>query len=211
MLSGQTAITNPFTGVKYPVNPATGAAFVDPSNFDPASLAVLKHVAVQNSSSTAPVTLNFIRPLAQDFIDYVGRVDQNIGSSDHVAVRYFLSKFANQGVLDLTNLPTYSDGSNITYQNALISDAHTFTSSLLNNFIISYQREYSTRGPKAGGINMNDLGVNIWQPAFKSIQSIGVASYFSVGDNPHADFLRSKLTPSTRSPSPFEQPVRAAS
>jgi DNA-binding response OmpR family regulator len=26
-----------------------------------------------------------------------------------------------------------------------------------------------------------------------------------------ADFLRSKLTPSTRSPSPFEQPVRAAS
>ena len=194
VLSGQTSVTNPFTGTKYAVNPSTGAAFVDPSNFDPASLALLKHVAVQSSSSTAPVTLNFIRPVAQNFLDYVARVDQNVGSSDKLAVRYFYSKFSNQAVLDLANLPTYADGSDITYQNALISDAHTLTSSLLNNFIISYQREYSTRGPKAGGINMNDLGLNIWQPAFKSIQSIGIAGYFSVGDNPHSDFLRSNVT-----------------
>ena len=192
--SGQTVVTNPFTGTKYPVNPATGAAFVDPSNFDPASLVLLKHVAVQNTSSTAPVTLGFIRPLAQDFLDYVAKVDQNIGSKDRVSARYFWSKFSNQGVLDLTNLPTYSDGSDITYQNALVSESHTFTNALLNNFIISYQREYSTRGPKAGGINMNDLGVNIWQPAFKSIQSISIATYFSVGDNPHSDFLRSNVT-----------------
>jgi hypothetical protein len=194
VLSGQTAVTNPFTGVKYPVNPVTGTAFVDPSNFDPASLALLKHVAVQNTSSTAAQTLNFIRPSSQDFMDYVAKVDQNFGNKDRLTFRYYLSKFANQGVLDLSNLPTYADGSNITYQNALISETHTFSSSLLNNFILSYQREYSTRGPNAGGINMNDLGVNIWQPAFKSIQSIGISGYFSVGDNPHADFLRSNVT-----------------
>ena len=194
VLSGQAGVTNPFNNTFYPVNPATGAAFVNPSNFDPASLALLSHVAVANTTSTAPVTLNFIRPVAQDFLEYVARYDHNLGKKDRFTARYFLDKFSNAGVLNLSNLPTYSDGSNIDYQNALISETHTFTDNLLNNFILSYQRAYATRGPLSGGINMNDLGVNIWQPAFKSIQSISVASYFSVGDNPHADFLRSNMT-----------------
>jgi hypothetical protein len=192
--SGQTSVTNPFTGVTYPVNPATGTAFVDPSNFDKASLALLTHVAVANSGGTAPVTLNFIRPVHQDFLEYIGRFDQTITANDRLTGRYYFNKFANTGVLNLANLPTYSDGSDINYQNALINETHTFSPALLNNFILSYQREFATRGPLSGGINMNDLGLNIWQPAFKSIQSISVAGYFSIGDNPHADFLRSNFT-----------------
>jgi hypothetical protein len=192
--SGQAGITNPFTGTVYPVNPATGTAFVDPAVFDKAAVNLLKHVAVANSSGTAPVTLNFIRPLSQDFTEYVGRFDQNLGINDRFSLRYYNHKFSNAGVLDLSNLPTYADGSDITYQNALVSETHTFTTALLNNFILSYQREFATRGPLSGGINMNDLGVNVWQPDFKSIQSISIASYFSIGDNPHADFLRSNFT-----------------
>ncbi len=155
---------------------------------------MLSHVAVANTSGTAPVTLNFIRPVSQDYTEYVARFDQNLGVNDRFAGRYYYNKFSNAGVLNLSNLPTYSDGSDINYQNALIAETHTFTNSLINNFILSYQREYATRGPLAGGINMNDLGASLWQPDFKSIQSISVANYFSVGDNPHADFLRSNVT-----------------
>jgi hypothetical protein len=194
VLNGQTQITNPFTGATYPVNPSTGTAFIDPSNFDPASLALLKHVTVSSTSSATPVAVNFVKPVAQGFDDYVARADQNIGSVDHLVIRYFNSQFSNAGVLDLSNLPTYTDGSNIGYQNALVSDAHTFTNSLLNNFIVSYQRELSTRGPLSGGINVNDLGVPIWQPAFKAIQQISITSFFSVGDNPQATFQRSNMT-----------------
>src|SRR5215472_2594494 len=46
--AGQTGITNPFTGAFYPVVAGTNYAFVDPSNFDKASLNLLKHVAVAN-------------------------------------------------------------------------------------------------------------------------------------------------------------------
>lgn len=194
VLSGSAGITNPFTGAFYPVASGSNVAFVDPSNFDKASLALLSHIAVQNTNSTAPATLNFIRPVSQDYMEYVARFDQNIGRKDHLVARYYKNTFANTGVLNLSNLTTYSDGSNIDYQNALVSEAHTFTDRLLNNFILSYQREYATRGPLGGGINLNDLGVNVWQPSFKSIQSISIASYFSVGDNPHADFLRSNVT-----------------
>lgn len=43
----------------------------------------------------------------------------------------------------------------------------------------------------AGGINVNDLGVTDWQPAFKQINQIQVAGgYFTIGDNPQALFVR---------------------
>ncbi len=192
-LAGVKGITNPFTGAFYPADP-NGIASVDPSTFDPSSMALLKHLPVVDSTNTAPVTLNFLRPLAQDFLEYVARYDQNVSTKDRFAVRYYYNEFANAGVLNLQNLTTYADGSNIDYQNALISETHTFSDSLLNNFIISYQREFSTRGPLDGGINANDIGIPIWQPSFKSIQSIGVANYFTMGDNPFATFLRSNIT-----------------
>lgn len=193
ILAGAKGITNPFTGAFYPADP-NGIASVDPSTFDPSSMALLKHLPVVDSTNTAPVTLNFLRPLAQDFLEYVARYDQNVSTKDRFAVRYYYNEFANAGVLNLQNLTTYADGSNIDYQNALISETHTFSDSLLNNFIISYQREFSTRGPLDGGINANDIGIPIWQPSFKSIQSIGVANYFTMGDNPFATFLRSNIT-----------------
>ena len=36
--------------------------------------------------------------------------------------------------------------------------------------------------------------MNIWQPAFKQIQSISVSGAFSIGQNPHATFNRSNFT-----------------
>jgi hypothetical protein len=47
----------------------------------------------------------------------------------------------------------------------------------------------------AGGINVNDLGVTDWQPAFKQINQIQVAGgYFTIGDNPQALFVRNNYT-----------------
>jgi hypothetical protein len=41
---------------------------------------------------------------------------------------------------------------------------------------------------------MNDLGVNIWQPAFKQINSIAVTNAFTIGDNPQGFFRRANYT-----------------
>ena len=163
---------------------------IDPSTFNASSLALLKYLPTADATGT----VLYKKPVATDFNEYTAKVDWNIGKRDRASVRYFLDKFAQKPVLDLTNLLTYADGSTIQYHNALISETHTFSDRLLNNFIISYQLDDSTRGPSTGSINMADLGVNIYQPAFKALQSISIANGFSVGDNPEATFNRANYT-----------------
>ncbi len=167
--------------------------FINPNRFNPASLALLKYLPAADSSGT----VLFKKPQAQHFEEYTARVDYTMGAKDRATVRYFLDRFHNNPVLNLQNLLTYADGSDIQYHNALISETHSFTTSLMNNFIISYQLADSKRGPADGSINVNDLGVNIWQPGNKSIQSIttgGSPNGFAVGDNPQGTFNRANYT-----------------
>jgi hypothetical protein len=165
--------------------------FINPSRYNPVALALLQHLPVADSSGL----ILFKKPTAQDFGEYTGRVDWTIGSKDRAIVRYFLDRFKNAAVLNPTNLLTYTDGSTIQYHNALISESHTFTDSLLNNFIISYQLDDSVRGPStaAGALNIDNLGATIWQPAFYAFQSISNGN-FSIGDNPPGTFGRANYT-----------------
>jgi len=168
--------------------------FISPSRFSPVSLALLKYLPTPNAAGS----VLFKKPVVQDLSEYTARVDYTLSAKDRLTVRYFLDRFAQNPVLNLTNLLTYADGSTIQYHNSLISESHTFTQSLVNIFILSYQIEDSVRGPAAGSINANDLGINIWQPGFKSIQSIsingGAPNGFSVGDSPAAYFSRANYT-----------------
>ena len=168
--------------------------FISPSRYSSVSLALLKLLPAADASGS----VLFKKPVAQDFGEYTARIDYTLGPKDRLTARYFLDRFKQTPVLDLTNLLTYADGSTIQYHNSLISETHTFTQSLVNNLILSYQIDDSVRGPAAGGPNMADLGVNIWQPSFKSIQSInvngGAPNGFSVGDNPAAYFSRANYT-----------------
>lgn len=183
-------VIDPQTGSPFPYDAATNTTTIPTTRFDQASVALLQYLPAASGSGI----FNFQKPTAQDYDEFVGRYDQELNLHDRYTMRYYRNEFANAGVLNLQNLTTYADESNILYQNALISETHTFSDSLLNNFILSYQREGSVRGPLSGSIDVADLGVNIWQPAFKSIQSIGVSGYFSIGDNPHATFKRSNMT-----------------
>jgi hypothetical protein len=67
---------------------------------------------------------------------------------------------------------------------------------MFNDFRFSFARETSDRGPAANVPSVGDLGVNIYQPPGKAIQSISVSglSGFSFGDNPHATFKRNNFT-----------------
>jgi carboxypeptidase family protein len=166
---------------------------INPTRYSPVSLNLLKYLPTPDSSGN----VLFKKPVAQDYGEYTGRVDWNIGQKDRAVIRYFLDRFHNAPVLNLQNLLTYADGSDIQYHNALISETHTFTSSVLNNFIMSYQLDDSVRGPANGSINVNDLGVNIWQPGNKSLQSIstgGSPNGFAVGDSPQGTFSRANYT-----------------
>ncbi len=165
--------------------------FINPTRFSSVSLNLLKHLPTADSTGL----ILYKKPVAQDFGEYTARVDWTIGSKDRATIRYFLDRFHNAAVLDPSDLLTYTDGSDIQYHNALISENHSFTDNLLNNFIISYQLDDSKRGPStaSGALNVNDLGVTIWQPNFKAFQSISNGN-FSIGDNPPGTFGRANYT-----------------
>lgn len=186
-------VVDPVSGACFPYTLLSGTtyqSFIDPSRFDRASLALLQYIPVTPTASA----FTYLKPTSQNFNEGIGRYDQQLTPMDQLTVRYYANRFDNAGVLDLKNLLTYQDGSEITYQNALVSEAHTFSDHLLNNLIVSYQREGSIRGPNGGSIDAGTLGVQIWQPSKPSIQSISVSGFFKIGDNPQATFRRSNYT-----------------
>ena len=81
--------------------------------------------------------------------EITARVDQELTPKDKIDERYFSDAYILQGVENLTNLLTYADGAANHYYNSLISETHTFSPHIVNNFIISYQLENDSRGPVA--------------------------------------------------------------
>lgn len=179
----------------YPCTP-NGSTFttqVDPADYSPASLKLLNYLPPP-SQLNANGSLSFQKPTFFDLGEVTARFDQEFRQRDRLTVRYFQDSYHLDGVLDLKDLLTYADQADIKYYNSLISETHTFNPHLLNNFILSYQILNASRGPLSGGINVNDLGVNIWQPAFKQINQIQVAGFFTIGDNPQGFFRRANYT-----------------
>ena len=165
-------------------------ATIPTSSFNLASKALLTYLPTGDANGN----FAFVLPNFYNLGEVTARFDQELGGNDRLAARYFSDGYHVNGVLNLKNLLTYTDQANIHYYNALVSESHTFSSRLLNNFILSYQLEDASRGPLPGSINVNDLGVNIWQPAFKQINQITVSGFFTLGGNPQADFARANYT-----------------
>ena len=177
----------------YPYTSNGGASYtatVPTLSYNSASLALLKYLPTGNANGN----FTYVKPSFTDYGEVTARFDQELGSKDRFTARYFSDDYHLNGVLNLQNLLTYSDQADIHYYNSLISETHTFNSRILNNFILSYQIENATRGPLPGSISVADLGVNIWQPAFKQINQIAVSGFFTVGDNPQGAFRRANYT-----------------
>ena len=179
-----TQIYNPITGAAYPGN------IVANYNPDPAILNLEKQLPhVQGSGQ-----ISFPSPVHQDFNEYIGRVDHSFGERDRIFGHYYYNRFDNAGQLDLTNLAIYASQSNIVFQSALISESHNFSPNLLNNIVLNYTRELSTRGPVDGSPSVGDFGVNIYQPPSKILNSIGVTGFFSISGSPLSTFFRDNYT-----------------
>lgn len=162
-----------------------------------------------SSAALSPVSLNLFKylpplttsgqetiqkPLIYGQAEITARVDQELTPKDKMTVRYFSDAYSLTGVLNTQDLLTYADGAQNNYYNSLVSETHTFSDHLVNNFILSYQIENDGRGPISSSVDAGDLGVNIWQPAFKQINQIQVSGYFNIGDNPQATFRRANYT-----------------
>lgn len=189
--------------LKNPLNPSaiesctqvenTYTTQVNTAAYSSASTKLLTYLP-DPSQLNANGSISFQKPSFYNMGEVTARYDQGIGDNDQLTARYFSDEYHLDGVLNLKDLLTYADQAQINYYNSLISETHIFNPHLLNNFILSYQIENSSRGPSASSIDVADLGVNIWQPAYKQINQIQTSGYFTIGDNPNALFQRANYT-----------------
>lgn len=183
-LKKATTILDPLTGQPFPGNR------IPVNRFDPASLAVAKYLP----TGAVDGSLFFAKPISQKFSEYVVKMDHSLGVNDKLSGRYYAAQFDNVGIYSPANILTYTDRAGILSQNGLIQETHIFSPSLLNDWRFNYARENAGRGPAAGVPNVNDFGVQMYQPPDKALEGINVTGFFNIGDSPPARFVRNNFT-----------------
>jgi hypothetical protein len=172
---------------------STFTTTVNTAAYSPVALNLLKYLPPPSQLS-ANGGITFQQPNNYGLAEVTARVDQELTPKDKLTVRYFSDAYNLQGVLNPQNLLTYADGAQNNYYNSLLSETHTFSDRIVNNFILSYQLDNDSRGPLRGSVDAADLGVNVWQPVFKQINQIQATGYFNIGGNPQAFFRRANYT-----------------
>jgi hypothetical protein len=157
------------------------------SRFDKAALALTKYVPIGTGNGKVTYAL----PTNTAFDETLVRLDHAISDKDRLTGRYFFDRYFNNPFLDATNLVNNQPYTNMPSHNFMLSETHTFSPTLLNDFRLSVAREVADRGPAGGSINVQDLGVNIYQPpGAKIIETLNVSGYFQINMTDPATFTR---------------------
>jgi hypothetical protein len=189
-------ISNPFTGVAWPNNHIPSTAF------DPASVAFAKFFPVAAADSAPGKignTVNYFAATQNYFDEYDARVDHQFGANDHLFGRYFYDWYQQPAIFNPTDLESYTSYFQTRYQNALLAETHTFTTNILNNLVLNYQREVSQRGGPPGSEDVTALApgtplANIWQPNVGPYMAPTISGYFKAASSASAVFERNNYT-----------------
>jgi hypothetical protein len=180
------------------IDPLTGQAFpgnqIPVSRYDPASLNVLKFLPQLTGDGRSQVP----RLIGQDDNQAVAKVDQQLGRSNQLSVRYFFDHF--------TNDPTYTEGNLLSYRNPTLQSrvraqnivggwTTTLSNTSLNEVRVGFNRMHARRFPPSNNVpSMQDLGVRLpIYPTLPSISEINASGYFNIGDNLEASFVRNGI------------------
>ena len=139
--------------------------------------------------------VSYYQPTVQTFNEYVSRVDHAFGDKDHMFGHYYYNYYQQDPVYNAANLASYRSYFNTRYQNALISEQHTFTNNLLNNLVLNYQREVALRGGPPGSPDITAFGVgNIWQPTTGPYLAATISGHFGASSSAFASWYRNNYT-----------------
>ena len=191
-LNAAQRITNPFTNAPYAYNR------IPASDFDPASVqfeqAFPTYSGVEKAG-TIGGPVNYFKATDQSYDEYLARVDHDFGPKDHLFGHYYYNWFDQPAIYNPNNLASYTSYFNTRYQNALLSETHVFTTNVLNNLVLNYQREVALRGGPPGSQDITAYGVkNIWQPNTGPYLQASVSGYFGASSSAFAGWYRNNYT-----------------
>jgi hypothetical protein len=185
-------ITNPFTNVVYPYNR------IPSSDFNSASVNYEKYFPTYSGVEAAGKiggSVNYFKPTTIFYDEYIARVDHAFSDKDHLFGHYYSDYYQQAADYNPAMLLSFQSYFNTRYQNALLSETHTFTNNLLNNLVLNYQREVALRGGPPGSSDITAYGVNnIWQPATGPYLSASVSGYFGAASSAFAAWGRNNYT-----------------
>ena len=189
-------ISNPFTGAAWPNN------HIPSGNFDPAAVAFEGYfptVATDSAPGKIGNTQNYFSATQNYFNEHTARVDHSFGASDHLFGRYFYDWYHQPAIYDTKDLESYSSYFQTRYQNALLAETHTFSTNVLNNLVLNYQREVSQRGGPPGSFSVTALAPSsplgsIWQPPLGPYLAVTVSGYMKASSSASALFERNNYT-----------------
>lgn len=149
------AFKNPLTGAPNP------SRQIPVSDFSPAALNLVKMLPLSQANSVGQVNVALPGNNTED--QYVGRIDYTWNDRHSLFGRYFLTNYNLPAYYSPTNiLLTTVPGNDMRVQTFTLGDTFIINPHLVNTFHGTYSRRRNNRGPTAGGINANDLGVNIY-------------------------------------------------
>src|SRR5215510_11914153 len=189
---GSTLVRDPLTGLPFANNQ------IPASRFDPAAVDVLKYMPIPGADGRILIP----RTIGQQDNQLVVKGDHRLTQNDQLSVRYFFDNFHNN--------PTYTEGNLLSYSNPTLAAGtrmqnivggwtKTFSSALLNEARVGYNRTFSRRFPPDAVPSMQDLGVRLpIYPTLASISEINAVNFFNIGDNLEASFYRPGIEISDR-------------
>jgi len=189
-------ISNPFTHVAWANN------HIPTSAFDPASVAFATFFPTATADSAPGKIGNLVNyfSASQNYFDeYDARVDHSFGANDHLFGHYFYDWYQQPAIYNTADLESYTSYFQTRYQNALLSETHTFTPSILNNLVLNFQREVSQRGGPPGSEDVTALApgsplASIWQPSIGPYMAPTISGYFKAASSASAVFERNNYT-----------------
>ena len=164
------------------------------TTYDPAAVLFATNYLPPSPLPTGQVIYGI--PSSQTFNEYNGRVDQVLGSKDHLFVRYYLFKYDNNPFLPSNNYIATVSQAIIYSQNAIIGETHVFSPSLLNDVRLSLSRVTNNAGPPPNSISAADLGIPVYQPPqfAKALDGMNVTGYFASSSFPPSIMYRTAIT-----------------
>jgi hypothetical protein len=146
------ALKDPFTGTNYPNNQ------IPASQISPISLAILQHIPLPSSGNTtfAAAPNNF------DENQWLVRIDRQLTSKNRLNGRWFRSFGNTPAYLDPGNYLAQNTGRTWLNQSVSLTDTHTLSSSIVNQFLFSFNRTDGNNVPIYPSKSFTDLGVNIF-------------------------------------------------
>jgi len=165
-------------------DPVTGQVLpdfkIDPSRFDPASVALAKYLP-QTNDPCGKVTWGI--PVQSNETQVVYRVDWLINSKHSLYLRHFYDDYTLKAFFDPHNIMVTTVSGNVERaQTVVLGDTYTITPTTVNSFHFTVGRRSDDRGTSPEGINMTKLGVtNLYQGTPNFLQVAVSNGGFSAG------------------------------